>query len=114
MCTTAPPGGVPGGRRGARGRDEPGPPKAAAVAEPVDACVTRLTASRPRPAYTGGGRARMRACRRGFLQAGLALAGVALLSACSRLPLGVGQPDKVHRIGLLAPDSAETAADGVK
>jgi putative tryptophan/tyrosine transport system substrate-binding protein len=51
--------------------------------------------------------------RRHCLRDGLALTGLALLAGCGLGP-PAREPSKVHRLGLLAPDSAETAASGVK
>jgi putative ABC transport system substrate-binding protein len=51
--------------------------------------------------------------RRQFLQGGMALVGLALLSGCGRsLPL-TQPPTKLHRIGIISPDSPENVASTV-
>jgi putative tryptophan/tyrosine transport system substrate-binding protein len=56
---------------------------------------------------------RPRLSRHRFLQGSLTLAGVGLLAGCGILPPQAPQPAKVHRIGLLSPDSREGAASTV-
>src|SRR6476469_4052574 len=51
--------------------------------------------------------------RRQVLRQSLALAGFSLLAGCGISPFPAQQPTKVYRLGLLVPDSRETADSGI-
>ena len=68
------------------------------------ACVTAQPVDEP-TAQAGG-----RVSRRRFLQGGLALAGVGLVSGCRLVPQLTQQPSKIPRIGVVSALSSEAAA----
>ena len=69
------------------------------------------TAANSRPAYTRGMRvSALGSGRRHFLQGGLALAGISLLSGCGGLPFLGRPPANVPRIGVVSGVSSEAAA----